>query len=1609
MRPSAPFGERKDSLSSMPVFRVFVSSTWLDLELERKAVEIALARLGETKFIGMEHFGSREETTLKTSLAEVDRSDLYLGIVAGRYGSGITAAEYRRAREQGLHCLLYKKQSSNWTESDPDQRARLQEFLDEIGSHHTLSPFTTPENLAAQVTADLHRWLVEKVLTPRLRESGFVSDLADSYLPAWPVFERLDLDRFTGRVWLTNAVDDFLARYDRGYFILEADAGLGKSAFLAHLVRERGWIHHFVELARGQDGIGPGLRNLAAQIALTWKPEYAGPLADVSRPDLLQNLLFSMAEQRDKTAPGEKIVLVVDGLDESAALPGQNVMGLPRVLPSGFYFLVSQRPVQVFLETDAPRVVFRLATEKRNEDDMREFLKRAAISERVAALLVESHIASADFVSTLLERSQGVWIYLHYILEELERGERRPLDLETLPHGLWSYYARHWRRHRAGPDWSTVELPLLASLAAAQEEVSERLLCVFAGVSDTTLVKRLLQEEWRPFLAASAGDERRYRCYHASFREFLEGNADRSHLTEWEEALTDELAAATGTAHGRIADRALEAWGGFDGGLKSLNDPPRRDLDDGYALRHVAAHLEGAGRLTDLSRLLRIEWTTGQRRENVWYTVHEKTKDLAGYLSDVGRVWRAADAASRTAIERGKPAVTVAIEARCALLIASVRSLASQVGPSLLAALVEKGIWEPKHALTYARQIPTATQRLLAMARLLLVLPEPHRGKALNEAVAAAKRCRAEGFADLPLGLPSELLTKLVRQELAAPLPRQSETLAALASKLPSDLLAEILSALRTADPTLFRAEFWATLVPLAPPAEREELICKAKEAADRMWTTRRLEILLLLADFLPCDERERLAREALERARRDEVGEEERVILLALTLPILKGLEQRAVAREALKSAFATRSFLVKRGLQELIPRLPPKLLDIADRRILRSWRIFSNWEEYFPFFVSRWDEDVRRIEASFFRVEKLIYRGQALAVLAPLLPEKLVERALQSALTIHGNDEKKVALDALAPRLTRLQLDKALASLLEGSVNGDIFRGRESLSDLIARLSVLRSAGPSCNIDRGEKIEIDNLPRAEAAARKWHSAEYTAEALIRLAAAAPASERPRLLGQALRFTRRVLAHPQAKTKLLLAAALLNDGPERQYLLAKALRYLKKWPKDSWSFSERARDMLVAMAPHLSERLLRDALAWASRLKNESDMQPIFQELLPRLPEAQVAEALLSHPKGWDVLVCKDPIETGKADRFRAVGWIGKVLGRLWILMPQRVRSSVIADLILHLFAAHKPGRLRASILVGLALASEENENWVLYEALPVTEHLHSPSVRVKLLGSLIPCLSKFQIGSATGRAVAAALAISDSMMRANALDTLDPYLHPYFQTRLRRTVHLLRHPSSPSEPTDATALESLREAASADVLLRRLECLAKEDREPLLAQARQIAEGLEIPALRAWILLQLVPYLSASEGEKVVREWIKDHHFSGAVSYLIENWGHFWSPFGESVARAVLDTTQWSSEFSEVFVASAPHLPDAVLLEALTKIWTINSLEERTRALRALSARLVSRPAADLHPLWREALQRVAGGTREAAFSGLAALLPVLEMLGGQEGVQDAFNPAP
>ena len=1027
---------------------------------------------------------------------------------------------------------------------------------------------------------------------------GEYQRLADAYIHPWSVFDRVNLKRFTGRGWLESRVDDFLTQNDRGLFILEAGAGLGKTAFLAHLARERGYVHHFVELRRGLDGVAPGLMSLAAQLVRAWvlKPyiTQATLPASAARPEFFQNLLKAAADQRDQTKPGEKIVLVVDALDEAGTPANQNVLGLPRALPAGVYLIVSQRPVEVTLVVEGPRHVEPLKAEDENNlADMRAFLEKALTWPGIQKALGEGRISDSQFVETLLEKSRGVWIYLHYVVAEIEASRYSPLKLDELPRDLWQYYADYWDRWREAHSqtWDSVDLPLLITLAAAQDSLTLDTLLALAGIDRKPDVSERIGEvldfKWVPYLAVSTAGS--YRFHHASLRDFFNGAIDQRNLSETQRKRVQRFAKATKEAHARIADFYIQRWGGWDARLSTLQkiNPARDDTLDLYGLRHLAAHLEAAGREDELHRLMRLEWSvppgeqTSARFENSWYTVHERVGDASGYLSDMGRAWQLAE----KAYAGRQSSSAIGLQCRYALIVTSLRSLAGNIPPALLAALVEKGIWPGPQGLAYARQIQEPKLRIRALAALVPRLGLTERDQALREALTAARaigdeESRSAALAALAPRLAPTERDQALREALEAARAigdeeYRSAALVALAPHLTAPLLGEALEAARAIGEERLRSQALVALAPRLAPTERDQALREALEAARAIkYEGSRSEALAALAPHLTAP----LLGEALEAARA--IGDEEyRSNALAALAPRLAPTERDQALREARTAARA----IVKEGehyrymFETLAKRAPFRsaaLVALAPRLAAPTERDQALCEALTA---------VRAIVGERLRSDALAalaprlaelghpaedeyYRSAALAALAPRLAELgHPAEALTAARAIGEEYYRSAALVALAPRLAPTERDQAL---------------REALTAVQAI---------------GEEDEWSRyMPETLAAREKEEWSRYRCEML---AALAPHLTAP-LLGEALEAARAIEDGSRSGMLAALAPQLADLTPATlSPLWSRTLRHLAT--RTRWNL---LRD-LSALVPLLTATALGGAEATAETFRAIQDV----------------------------------------------------------------------------------------------------------------------------------------------------------------------------------------------------------------------------------------------------------------------------------------------------------------------------------------------------------------------------------------------------------------------
>jgi len=145
---------------------VFVSSTYQDLVEHRKAVTDVLTRMKQ-EHSAMEFFGSRGDEAVPACEKEIESCSILIGIYAWRYGwvppgtvRSITEQEFDYARALSKRCLCYVVSEDHpWPPAliDRDENAAALERFKRKVATLVRSKFTTPDNLAKQVVADVAR------------------------------------------------------------------------------------------------------------------------------------------------------------------------------------------------------------------------------------------------------------------------------------------------------------------------------------------------------------------------------------------------------------------------------------------------------------------------------------------------------------------------------------------------------------------------------------------------------------------------------------------------------------------------------------------------------------------------------------------------------------------------------------------------------------------------------------------------------------------------------------------------------------------------------------------------------------------------------------------------------------------------------------------------------------------------------------------------------------------------------------------------------------------------------------------------------------------------------------------------------------------------------------------------------------------------------------------------------------------------------------------------------------------------------------------------------------------------------------------------------------
>lgn len=152
---------------------VFISSTFMDLKDCRRKVWDTLEDYN-VNIRGMEKFGARTEKPLKTSIAELEVSDIYLGIIAFRLGSidkksgkSITQIEYERACELKKVILIYLMDEDNSkiyvkNMDRGEKYKKLEAFKSILKENHTCDKFIDEDDLIEKLKRRFDELLSKK-------------------------------------------------------------------------------------------------------------------------------------------------------------------------------------------------------------------------------------------------------------------------------------------------------------------------------------------------------------------------------------------------------------------------------------------------------------------------------------------------------------------------------------------------------------------------------------------------------------------------------------------------------------------------------------------------------------------------------------------------------------------------------------------------------------------------------------------------------------------------------------------------------------------------------------------------------------------------------------------------------------------------------------------------------------------------------------------------------------------------------------------------------------------------------------------------------------------------------------------------------------------------------------------------------------------------------------------------------------------------------------------------------------------------------------------------------------------------------------------------------
>jgi DNA polymerase III delta prime subunit len=463
---------------------------------------------------------------------------------------------------------------------------------------------------------------------------------------------------FTGREWVFEAISKWLhAPQEVRYFLLTGEPGSGKTALTARLSlfsQSGNFIHKdlipgflsAIHFCSARDSTSVDSKNFSRSIGLQLAqqiPQFAQALKDVGEKQVNIRVEQNIGFAKDSPIQGvvihnldvsgvmtaqeafdlvvlnplrsiyqsgfdKQIIILVDALDEALTHEGArsiiDLLSKLEKLPSQVRFiLTSRKEARVenkFFENVQELCLSASEFNQVNEEDVRQYIKKRIAQDEPLSALVSTlePQQQEEFIERLVDKSEGNFLYVRFMLSAITKGQQSLTELEGLPEGLDGLYYQSLERvvELGKQDWHQTYAPFMGILSVARTRLSLSQIQAFTKQPESVIWKCL--SDLRQFLeeiepkAEQEVDENQYQLYHQSVVDFLRkrslsvNNQKRHNLyylsvEEWHQKITDCY------------------WNK----AQPLNLVDWYHLDN-YAYYHLAYHLFESGRKDDLCNLL---------------------------------------------------------------------------------------------------------------------------------------------------------------------------------------------------------------------------------------------------------------------------------------------------------------------------------------------------------------------------------------------------------------------------------------------------------------------------------------------------------------------------------------------------------------------------------------------------------------------------------------------------------------------------------------------------------------------------------------------------------------------------------------------------------------------------------------------------------------------------------------------------------------------------------------------------------------------------------------------------------------------------------------------